>query len=100
MPNKKLREVPESNTGLAKLPEDVRNKMGFMKVGGATKKTPTKKVMIKGADVSGLTKRQQKTMKKHSEHHTSKHMKSMTDMMNKGKTFSQAHKAAQKKVGS
>ena len=37
MPNKKLREVPEDKTGLAKLPEDVRNKMGFMKEGGATK---------------------------------------------------------------
>ena len=37
MPNKKLREVPEDNTGLAKLPEDVRNKMGFMKKGGAVK---------------------------------------------------------------
>ena len=58
-----------------------------------------KKVMIKGADVSALTARQQTTMKKHSVHHTGKHMKAMTVMMKKGKTFTQAHKAAQKKVG-
>ena len=97
---KQLRQVPKGNTGLSKLPDDVRNKMGFMKDGGPTKKSSSKKVMIKGADVSALTKRQQDTMKKHSKHHTSKHMKSMTAMMKKGKTFSQAHKAAQKKVGS
>ena len=97
---KQLRQVPKGNTGLSKLPDDVRNKMGFMKDGGPTKKTSSKKVMIKGADVSALTKRQQDTMRKHSEHHTSKHMKSMTSMMKKGKTFSQAHKEAQKKVGS
>ena len=35
--NKKLREVPEGNKGLSKLPTDVRNKMGFMKKGGAVK---------------------------------------------------------------
>lgn len=28
----------EANPGLAKLPEDVRNKMGYMKKGGSTKK--------------------------------------------------------------
>jgi len=69
------------------------------KKGRPTKKTSKKKVMIKGADVSALTKRQQDVMKKHSKHHTGKHMKSMTAMMKKGKTFTQAHKAAQKKVG-
>ncbi len=30
--------VPEANKGLAKLPKDVRNKMGFMADGGAVKK--------------------------------------------------------------
>jgi hypothetical protein len=69
------------------------------KKGRPAKKTSKKKVMIKGADVSALTKRQQDVMKKHSKHHTGKHMKSMTAMMKKGKTFTQAHKAAQKKVG-
>mgnify|MGYP003150807510 FL=1 len=63
------------------------------------KKSAKKKVMIKGADVSALTARQQVTMKKHSVHHTGKHMKAMTAMMKRGKTFTQAHKAAQKKVG-
>lgn len=29
-----LRPVPENNTGLSKLPQDVRNKMGFMNMGG------------------------------------------------------------------
>ena len=38
--NKKLREIPEGNKGLSKLPTDVRNKMGFMKAGG---KTPSPK---------------------------------------------------------
>ena len=58
-----------------------------------------KKVTVKGVDMSGLTKRQQSTMKKHAKHHTGKHMKTMTNMMKRGKTFTQAHKAAQKKVG-
>ena len=63
------------------------------------KKKAKKKVMVKGADVSKLTARQQETMRKHAKHHSPKHMKSMTAMMNRGKTFTQAHKAAQKKVG-
>ena len=29
-----LKAIPENNKGLAKLPEDVRNKMGFMNMGG------------------------------------------------------------------
>jgi hypothetical protein len=32
-----LKEVPEDNAGLAKLPTEVRNKMGYMKEGGKTK---------------------------------------------------------------
>jgi len=32
-----LKEVPEENTGLSKLPTEVRNKMGYMKDGGKTK---------------------------------------------------------------
>jgi len=62
-------------------------------------KKVNKKVMVKGVDISSLTKRQQDVMKKHSKHHTGKHMKSMTAMMKKGKTFTESHKAAQKKVG-
>tara|TARA_Y100000592_G_scaffold5961_4_gene8661 strand:+ start:2878 stop:3072 length:195 start_codon:yes stop_codon:yes gene_type:complete len=62
-------------------------------------KKVNKKVMVKGVDISSLTKRQQDVMKKHSKHHTGKHMKSMTAMMKRGKTFTESHKAAQKKVG-
>ena len=32
------KEVPEENKGLAKLPKAVRNKMGYMRSGGAVKK--------------------------------------------------------------
>jgi|TARA_R100001463_G_scaffold88792_1_gene143589 hypothetical protein len=46
-----------------------------------------------------LTTRQKETLKKHSVHHTAKHMAEMRKMMRGGKTFSAAHKAAIKKVG-
>ena len=46
-----------------------------------------------------LTDRQKKTLKKHSVHHTKKHMAFMRAQMRKGKTFGQAHRAAQRKVG-
>tara|TARA_R100000654_G_scaffold16649_1_gene34949 strand:- start:513 stop:674 length:162 start_codon:yes stop_codon:yes gene_type:complete len=49
-----------------------------------------------------LTKRQQDTLKKHSKHHSTKHMKEMKVAMTRDKnrlTFSQAHKLAIKKVG-
>jgi len=46
-----------------------------------------------------LTKRQEQTMKRHSVHHSKKHMALMRRLMIQGKTFGQAHKAAQKKVG-
>ena len=54
---------------------------------------------IKGIDMSSLTKRQQDTMKKHSQHHTKRHMQYMLNSMKRGATFTQAHKNAQKKVG-
>ena len=34
-----LKNVPSDKTGLSKLPTAVRNKMGYKKSGGATKKT-------------------------------------------------------------
>jgi LAS superfamily LD-carboxypeptidase LdcB len=46
-----------------------------------------------------LTKRQTNALRRHSRHHTKKHMKFMRAQMRKGKTFTQAHKAAMKKVG-
>ena len=54
---------------------------------------------IKGIDMSGLTTRQQQTMKKHSQHHTKRHMEYMRNSMMRGATFTQAHKRAQKAVG-
>jgi len=33
-----MKAVPKGNKGLAKLPKTVRNKMGYMKRGGAVKK--------------------------------------------------------------
>ena len=46
-----------------------------------------------------LTKRQEGAMKRHSKHHTVKHMKYMKRRMLMGDTFRQAHKKAQKQVG-
>ena len=49
-----------------------------------------------------LTKRQQDTMKKHSVHHTKKHMTEMTRLMTRSRnpmTFTQAHKTTMKKEG-
>tara|TARA_R100001163_G_scaffold64276_1_gene58145 strand:- start:62 stop:223 length:162 start_codon:yes stop_codon:yes gene_type:complete len=46
-----------------------------------------------------LTERQKSTLKKHSVHHTSKHMTMMRKLMKGGSTFTAAHKEAMKKVG-
>ena len=54
---------------------------------------------VKGVDVSSLTKRQQQSMKKHSKHHSKKHMQYMYNSMRRGATFTQAHTRAQKAVG-
>jgi len=54
---------------------------------------------VKGVDLSKLTKRQQETMKKHSKHHSKKHIQYMKNSMLRGATFTQAHKRAQKAVG-
>ena len=54
---------------------------------------------VKGVDVTKLTKSQQNAMKKHSKHHTKKHIQYMTNSIKRGSTFSKAHKNAQKKVG-
>ena len=49
--------------------------------------------------MASLTKKQKSLMAKHSEHHSAKHMQDMTKSMQSGKSFSAAHKSAQKKVG-
>ncbi len=46
-----------------------------------------------------LTKRQKDTLKRHSVHHTSKHMTEMVKLMRSGKSFGQAHKQTMKKIG-
>ena len=54
---------------------------------------------IKGVNITTLNKRQQTAMARHSKHHTAKHLKSMVASMKRGKTFTQSHKIAMKKVG-
>tara|TARA_R100000664_G_C2656332_1_gene74611 strand:+ start:134 stop:355 length:222 start_codon:yes stop_codon:yes gene_type:complete len=56
------------------------------------KKPPTKK---KGE----LTQRQKDTLKRHSKHHTKKHIALMTKLMKEGKTFGESHKIAIKRIG-
>jgi len=46
-----------------------------------------------------LTQRQQNALKRHSVHHTRKHMTEMRKLMKAGKTFTESHKLAMKKVG-
>tara|TARA_A100001391_G_scaffold199591_2_gene182831 strand:- start:27 stop:182 length:156 start_codon:yes stop_codon:yes gene_type:complete len=46
-----------------------------------------------------LTQRQKDTLKKHSKHHSARHMAMMRKEMRAGKSFTAAHKMAQKKVG-
>ena len=61
---------------------------------------PAKKaIKIKGVSMSGLNQRQIGAMKKHSKHHTVKHIKSMVSTIKSGKTFKQSHVLATKKVG-
>jgi len=46
-----------------------------------------------------ITKRQADSLKKHSAHHTKKHISEMKKLMEQGKTFSRSHKIAISKVG-
>jgi len=54
---------------------------------------------IKGVTVTGLTKRQISAMRRHARHHTAKHLRSMVRSMKRGRTFTQSHKSAMRKVG-
>ena len=54
---------------------------------------------VKGVSVTGLTKRQISAMKRHSKHHTRKHLRAMVTAMRKGSTFTSSHRIAMKKVG-
>ena len=46
-----------------------------------------------------ISKGKKKVLKKHSKHHTNKHMVMMKKLMKNGKTFTEAHKITQKKIG-
>jgi len=46
-----------------------------------------------------LTKKQKATLDKHKVHHTAKHMTLMKKLMNQGKSFTESHKIAMKRVG-
>tara|TARA_R100001463_G_scaffold118050_1_gene173725 strand:- start:3 stop:149 length:147 start_codon:yes stop_codon:yes gene_type:complete len=46
-----------------------------------------------------LTAKQKSILLKHKKHHSSKHMSLMKKLMNDGKSFTAAHKIAQKEVG-
>ena len=46
-----------------------------------------------------FNKRQEAALKKHAPHHTKKHMTEMKKLMRAGKTFTESHKVAMKKVG-
>jgi len=54
---------------------------------------------VKGVSMAGLNKRQVTAMKRHSKHHTAKHIRAMAVAMKKGQTFAQSHKTAMKKAG-
>jgi hypothetical protein len=54
---------------------------------------------VKNVNIDSLTKRQQASMKRHGKHHTSKHLREMVKSMNRGRTFTQSHKSAMRKVG-
>mgnify|MGYP001211592482 CR=1 FL=1 len=49
--------------------------------------------------IKKLTSRQENALARHSEHHTRRHMAEMKKHMKSGKTFTQSHKLAMKKVG-
>ena len=54
---------------------------------------------VKGVSMKGLNKRQKSAMRRHKTHHTAKHLRAMVRSMKRGKTFTQSHKLAMKKVG-
>jgi len=60
---------------------------------------PRAKVKKKPYKKKALTKRQDASLKRHSKHHTAKHMKYMKNLMMKGSTFKASHKKAMSKVG-
>lgn len=64
----------------------------------AAKKQPAPRP-IQGVSVTGLSGRQIGSLRRHSPHHSKKHIRSMVTSMKNGATFSKAHVRAIKKVG-
>jgi hypothetical protein len=54
---------------------------------------------LKGISLKGLTATQKRQMNTHKVHHTKAHLRSMAVAMRAGKTFSQSHTIAMRKVG-
>ena len=53
----------------------------------------------KSYEMGKITKRQHDTMLRHAEHHSFAHIRKKLDDMEKGMTFSAAHKAATASIG-
>tara|TARA_R110001583_G_scaffold122124_2_gene273373 strand:- start:29 stop:199 length:171 start_codon:yes stop_codon:yes gene_type:complete len=51
---KNLKPVPEGNKGLTKLPEPVRNQIGFLKKGGVVKMQNGGSIQVSGKNFSGI----------------------------------------------
>ena len=54
---------------------------------------------VKCVSMKCLNKRQKSAMRRHKTHHNAKHLRAMVKSMKRGKTFTQSHKLAMKKVG-
>ena len=57
------------------------------------------KKMARAKKGQGLSDEQKEKLRKHSEHHSEEHMAMMSNMMRKGSSFEEAHKAAMEEVG-
>ena len=65
----------------------------------SSKPSQSNRPQVKRGKYRPLTEAQKKKLKKHSEHHSTKHMEAMKRDMRYGISFNQAHKKAMKKVG-
>ena len=60
-------------------------------------KEVARKTMAKGKN--GLTKKQEKMMEEHAEHHSPEHIKRMRELMMNGMSFDEAHEMTQEEMG-
>ena len=61
---KNLKSVPAENKGLSKLPEDVRNRMGFMKKGSKVSKAKVKAKVKSKPKAKRVVKKRKTTKRK------------------------------------